>query len=82
MSNLGHPPHMINIIYIRAAIEAATGLRISLEDTRRYLLEEGMITRKQFHNDCYMGVDYGALFDFDAADTTQQSLDPNEGLPL
>lgn len=37
----------INLHYIRAAIEANTGVRLSLEDTRRYLVEEGLITRSQ-----------------------------------
>lgn len=73
---------MINIIYIRAAIEAATGIRVSLEDTRQLLLEEGLITRKQYHNNCYMGVDYGSLFEYDASDVNKQTLDLVEGLPL
>jgi len=37
----------INLIYIRAAIEANTGVRLSLEDVRRYLIEEGLITKTQ-----------------------------------
>ena len=37
----------INLIYIRAAIEAATGIRLSLNEVKRYLLEEGLITPKQ-----------------------------------
>lgn len=73
---------MINVIYIRAAIEAATGVRVSLEGTRDLLLEEGLITRKQYHNDCFMGIDYGSLFEFDSADAPYQSLDTLEGLPF
>ena len=37
----------INLIYIRAAIEANTGVRLSLERTREYLVEEGLITQRQ-----------------------------------
>jgi hypothetical protein len=73
---------MINIIYIRAAIEAATGVRVSLERTRELLLEEGLITPKQYRNDCFMGVDYSSLYEFDSADVSQQSLDLVEGIPL
>jgi len=73
---------MINLIYIRAAIEAATGVRVSLDETRQLLLEEGLITRKQYNNDCYSGVDYGSLFEYDASDVNKQPLDLVEGLPL
>mgnify|MGYP000482166310 CR=1 FL=1 len=41
------PTENINLIYIRAAIEANTGVRLSLVDVRRYLVEEGLITKAQ-----------------------------------
>ena len=44
---MSSPKNSINLIYIRAAIEAATGVRLGLNDVRRYLLEEGLITPKQ-----------------------------------
>lgn len=37
----------INLHYIRAAIEANTGIRLDLKEVRRYLLEEGLITSAQ-----------------------------------
>tara|TARA_E500000178_G_C16966537_1_gene728727 strand:+ start:1213 stop:1473 length:261 start_codon:yes stop_codon:yes gene_type:complete len=37
----------INLHYIRAAIEANTGVRLSLAKTRQYLLEEKLITPMQ-----------------------------------
>ena len=40
----------INLIYIRAAIEANTGIRLSLPDVRRYLVEENLITTNQAQN--------------------------------
>lgn len=40
----------INLIYIRAAIEARTGIRLSLPDVRKYLVEENLITTKQARN--------------------------------
>lgn len=41
------PTQVINLIYIRAAIEANTGVKLSLEQVRQYLVEEGLITQKQ-----------------------------------
>lgn len=37
----------INLHYIRAAIEANTGVRLPLKDVRRYLVEEKLITPAQ-----------------------------------
>jgi hypothetical protein len=36
----------VNLYYVRAAIEANTGIRLSLRKTRQYLIEEGLITTK------------------------------------
>ena len=33
----------INLYYIRAAIQGATGVKLSLSKTRQYLVEEGII---------------------------------------
>lgn len=58
----------INLIYIRAAIEAKTGVRLTLQEVRRYLIEEKLITKAQakkyaqifrgyndFYEDCTRG---------------------------
>jgi hypothetical protein len=37
----------VNLYYIRAAIEAATGIRLTLSKTRQYLKEEGLLTPAQ-----------------------------------
>lgn len=37
----------VNLVYIRAAIEGATGIRLTLEQVRSYLIEEGLISRAQ-----------------------------------
>lgn len=39
------PP--VNLYYIRAAIEANTGIRLSLKKTRQYLIEEGLISKDE-----------------------------------
>jgi hypothetical protein len=36
---------VINLVYIRAAILANTGVRLTLKEVRRYLIEEGFISR-------------------------------------
>lgn len=38
---------IINLHYIRAAIEARTGIHLDLVTVRRYLVEEGLITPYQ-----------------------------------
>lgn len=38
---------IINLNYIRAAIEAKTGIRLKLQQVRQLLIEEGLITQKQ-----------------------------------
>ena len=73
---------MINLIYIRAAIEANTGVHLTLEKTRQYLLEEGLITKKQADEDAVIFTGYGDLFfgDVPVAEVEKQ-LDDKEGLP-
>jgi len=73
---------MINLIYIRAAIEANTGIHLTLEKTRQYLLEEGLITQKQADEDAVIFTGYGDLFfgDVPTAEVEKQ-LDDQEGLP-
>ena len=44
------PSNGINLIYIRAAIEANTGVKLSLEEVRQYLIEEKLITPSQARN--------------------------------
>jgi hypothetical protein len=58
----------VNLHYIRAAIQARTGIRLSLKDVRRYLVEEKLLTPAQarkyakiftgyhdFYEDCTTG---------------------------
>lgn len=37
----------VNLHYIRAAIEANTGVRLTLKQVRKYLVEEGLLTPAQ-----------------------------------
>ena len=45
----------MNIWYIRAAIEEATGIRLTLEETVRYLVEEGKVSRAKAKNLIFPG---------------------------
>ena len=72
---------MINLHYIRAAIEAATGIHLTLPEVRTYLVEEGLITQRQADEDAALFTGYGDLFEFDDASTYREEFDPEMGLP-
>ena len=72
---------MINIYYIRAAIEAATGVRLTLNETRDILLEEGMITKHQDDQEASPFTGYDDLYQSDVATRDLSDLDTEEGLP-
>jgi biotin carboxylase len=46
--SLSSKSNNINLVYIRAAIEAATGVKLTQEQVRQYLLEEGLISPYQY----------------------------------
>lgn len=66
---------MVNLIYIRAAILQATGIKLSLESVKRYLLEEGLITLKQSQDDDLIFRGYNEFFGYDAATTNIEKAD-------
>ena len=72
---------LINIYYIRAAIEAATGVRLSLNETRDILLEEGLITKRQYNEEAAPLAGYDELYQTDVAMRDISDLDTEEGLP-
>ena len=72
------PKNSINLVYIRAAIEAATGVRLSLEDVRRYLIEEGLITTKQAREEATIFRGYSEFYDYDYADIKKEANPPQE----
>lgn len=55
----------INLIYIKAAIEAATGVSLKLEEVRQYLLEEGLITPNQARKEATIFRGYSEFYDYD-----------------
>lgn len=73
---------MINLVYIRAAIQANTGQRLSLERVRELLVEEGLITKRQAETEAVIFRGYGDLYWTDIPTTeVEDSLDDQEGLP-
>jgi hypothetical protein len=69
----------INLHYIRAAIEANTGVRLSLKDTRRYLLEEKLITPSQARRHAQIFSGYGDFHeDYTGIGHTPRQDDPEE----
>ena len=73
---------MINLVYIRAAIEANTGIRLSLDKTREYLVEEGLITQKQADDKAQIFTGYGDLYWTDVpSKDVEMLIDDREGLP-
>ena len=72
---------MINLYYIRAAIEANTGIRLSLSEVRTYLVEEGLITQRQADEEAKTFTGYSDMFTFDDASRVTEDSDHNMGLP-
>jgi hypothetical protein len=51
----------VNIHYIRAAILARTGIELSLDEVKRYLTEEGLLSKSKAKNVIFPG--YSHLHD-------------------
>jgi hypothetical protein len=70
------PSNGINLIYIRAAIEANTGVKLSLEEVRQYLIEEKLITPYQAKHHAQIFRGYSEFYDNE--DYTVETIRPNE----
>lgn len=66
---------MINLIYIRAAIRANTGIDLPLPKVLQYLVEEGLVTPAQAKDPDLIFRGYSEYFDSDSADITDQEVD-------
>tara|TARA_R100001510_G_C7648190_1_gene205490 strand:+ start:1239 stop:1532 length:294 start_codon:yes stop_codon:yes gene_type:complete len=73
------PTNSINLIYIKAAIEAATGVSLTLKEVRQYLLEEGLITPKQAKKEATIFRGYSEFYDYDYGESKTES-DPAKEL--
>ena len=73
---------MINLYYVRAAVEANTGQRLSFPRLRRLLVEEGLITRRQAREEAAEFRGYGEFYDTEAFDRDiETDVDTEAGLP-
>jgi len=72
---------MINLIYIRAAIEQATGQRLTLARVRELLVEEGLITARQAAEKATIFSGYNDFFHYDASTKDERDKSLTEGLP-
>ena len=70
---------MINLHYIRAAILANTGQRLSLQRVRQLLIEEKLVTPAQVSGAIFTG--YGDYFGADSAEAQIDDNDTEMGLP-
>ena len=64
-SSRAKPTEIINLVYIRAAIEANTGIRLGLKEIRNLLVEEGLITAYQAKTRAPIFKGYGDFYDAD-----------------
>ena len=56
------PSQAINLVYIRAAILANTGVNLTLEEVRRYLVEEKLITPSQARSNAQIFKGYSEFY--------------------
>jgi hypothetical protein len=59
--------YTINLHYIRAAIEANTGVKLTLAEVRRYLVEEKLITPEQARRNAQIFTGYGEFYETDVS---------------
>lgn len=67
--------YSINLHYIRAAIEANTGVRLKLDRVRELLVEEGLITPIQAERNAQTFTGYSDFFD----DLTESNKKQDQG---
>jgi len=65
----------VNLYYVRAAIQANTGIRLSLLETKRYLVEEGLIKDDDDANE-FRG--YSEFYWSDEASSPNVSEEPQD----
>ena len=65
----------INLIYIRAAIRANTGIDLPLPKVLQYLVEEGLVTPAQAKDPDLIFRGYSEYFDHYGADITDSEID-------
>ena len=73
---------VVNLHYVRAAIEANTGQRLRFSEIRKLLVEEGLMTARQAREDARAFEGYGSLYSTESFDRMEETrIDTTEGLP-
>ena len=75
------PTQAINLLYIRAAIEANCGVRLPLEDIQRLLVEEGLVTPAQMREHAQVFRGYAEFYEYDDELSVDASL-PDALFPM
>lgn len=70
------PTNVINLIYIRAAIEAKCGVRLDFDEICRLLVEEGLCTPYQILTYAQPFRGYSEFYEFEEATTEAYSILP------
>lgn len=79
MSSNDNNGNNINLHYIRAAIEANTGIRLDLKTVRRYLVEEGLVTRAQAKRHAQIFTGYNDFYeDYTGFGVVKRPEEPEE----
>jgi hypothetical protein len=73
---------VVNLHYVRAAIEANTGQRLRFSEIRRLLVDEGLLTARQAQEEARAFEGYGSLYSTESFDRREEPrIDTTEGLP-
>lgn len=80
-ASFGEP--MLNLYYIRAAIEQRTGQRLTFDKIRQLLVEEKLITKKELDANpmAHEFTGYGRYFFFSEENSVNVPLEPKRFLP-
>lgn len=72
------PTNVINLIYIRAAIEAKCGVRLKFDEICKLLVEEGLCTESQIRTYAQPFRGYSEFYEFEEASTEAYSTIPED----
>lgn len=70
------PTNVINLVYIRAAIEAKCGVRLEYDEICKLLVEEGLCTQTQIDKYAKPFRGYSEFYEFEEASTEAYAILP------
>lgn len=75
---VSEPTNVINLVYIRAAIEANCGVRLEFDEICQLLIEEGLCTPTQIQKYAKPFRGYSEFYEFEEASTEAYSSLPED----